>query len=182
MTSGVGGTGDYAYAAIAFVVGAAAGFRGVYERYQHGSFRASKTLPGLIYVFSRGLVPATVFCGLYAGGVWKEKLGLWSLACGVALESILRTRFYVKQKAANGMPPEEIWRGFFDLVRWYQNLCLEAAAANLAKGRKIIIESLLGPTPDFCALLNKVQTNLPSWPDTNLQTVLRGKLDKLEHE
>ena len=175
-------SGNYGYAALAFLVGAAAGFQGVYEKYRHGSFRALGTLPGFLYVVSRGVVPAAVFAGLYAGGVIRQQLWLWSLACGITLESVLRTRFYLKQTGGDGVPPEEVWRGVFDLVRWYQNLCLEGAAAQLADRRKRYVTSLLGATPDFRALLAKVRNNLLSWPDQPVQTDLSAKLVKLESE
>ncbi len=182
MTADPINPGNFAYAALAFVVGAASGFQGVHEKYKHGSLRALGTLPGFLYVASRGAVPGAVFAGMYAGGVIGQQLWLWALACGITLESVLRTRFYLRQTGGDGAPPEEVWRGLFDLVRWYQNLCLESAAAQLADRRKRFVTALLGATPDFPALLQKARNNLLSWPDQNVQADLSAKTAKLEGE
>jgi hypothetical protein len=81
------------------------------------------------------------------------------LACGTGAEVVLRSRVYVKQAQKDGSP-EEFLRGPFDLLRWYQNLFLEAISNPLAESRRRFVGKNLPKEIDFLALCDRVLNNI----------------------
>lgn len=166
------------YVVSAFLVGALAGYQGVYERYQHDSGRAVATVPGSAYLVTRGLLPSVVFGGLLAFGAIDSMPLLYALACGTGVELILRTRFYVRSE--NNGSIEEILRGPFDLLRWYQGRFLESASTSVASRRKKQVRAGVPkdvPFPRFC---ERVLQNLSAWPDASVQAAVRTAVSELK--
>jgi hypothetical protein len=97
---------DYLWGFLSFLIGLAAGYQGVYERYGRDSPGASCVLPGFIYLSSRGAVPALTFILLYGSGAINTYLFLYALACGTGIEVVLRSTFYVKQVQRGGSVEE----------------------------------------------------------------------------
>jgi hypothetical protein len=168
----------YLLSLVSFFIGVAAGFQGVHERYHRDSLVASSTPPGIFYLLSRGIVPAILFILLLAYKMIESHLILQALACGTGAELVLRTRFYVKQ-SQKGDDVEELSRGPFDLLRWYQSLFLESIAEFLAKSRKRFVKDLLAAGEDFQTLHKRVQDNLGAWPDQSVVTELGTALARL---
>ena len=168
---------NYVYALISFVIGTAAGFQGIWERYNQDATAAASTLPGIVYLFSRGLLPATVFCLLYGNGYLTRLLFLEALACGTGAELVLRMTFYVKQeKQAGGF--EELLRGPFDLFRWYQGFWLETIAGRMAEGRKKIVQGVILDV-NFAELVKHFNKNVGAWPNPELMAKLETEVNDL---
>jgi len=173
---------NYLYSFVSFLIGLLAGFQGIYERYQNDSVTALSTLPGVSYLISRGTVPAAIFIFLYAKGyLLGSELFLQALACGTGAELVLRTRFYVKQSQKDGSI-EELVKGPFDLLRWYQGLFLESIARYLAASRKKIVRDLLPKNVDVQTLLDRVLSNLGAWPNPQTSGELETALNKMKTE
>jgi hypothetical protein len=172
---------NYFYSLLAFLVGLAAGFQGIYERYQKDSLRASVTFPGIFYLLTRGAVPALIFVTLYGYRIIESRLLLQALACGTGAELVLRSRVYVKQEQKDGSI-EELLRGPFDLLRWYQNLFLESIADFLAETRKRFVKTNLPEEMDFLALCDRVLSNMGAWPSQQAMTDMETAVNKLNEE
>ncbi len=152
---------------VPFVVGLLAGFQGVWQRFQYDAFRALKTPPGTAYLLSRGVVPFGLFWGLYTHrALSSTDASSWGLAvgCGVGSEAILRAKVYVKtdQQGADS------YAGLFDLLKFYQDLCLEAAASWLARWRKALVSRSMNNGPAFPNVLGRVRQNLQGLNDPAL--------------
>ncbi len=152
---------------VPFVVGLLAGFQGVWQRFQYDAFRALKTPPGTAYLLSRGVVPLGLFWGLYTHrALSSTDASSWGLAvgCGVGSEAILRAKVYVKtdQQGADS------YAGLFDLLKFYQDLCLEAAASWLARWRKALVSRSMNNGPAFPNVLGRVRQNLQGLNDPAL--------------
>ena len=142
-----------------FIVGLLAGFQGVWQRFQNNAFRAVRTPPGTGYLVSRGLVPLGTFAALYAfRGLAVADATTWGLAAasGLGSEAVLRTKVYLKtdQKGV------DLYRGLFDLLKFYQDICLEAAAGRLAESIKAFVQKSMNEGPSFPEVLKKVRQNL----------------------
>jgi hypothetical protein len=165
---------NYVYASVSFAIGTAAGFQGVWERYNQDVVAAAKTLPGIVYLFSRGLLPAAVFSLLYGNGYLARLLFLQALACGTGAELVLRMTFYVKQeKQAGGF--EELLRGPFDLFRWYQSFWLETIAGRMAEGRKKTVQGVILDV-SFTDLVKHFSKNVGAWPNPQLMAQLEKEV------
>lgn len=173
---------NYLYLLLSFLVGLLAGFQGVFERYKKDSLRASFTSPGIFYLFTRGAVPALIFAGLYSNRIIETKLWLQALACGTGAEVVLRSRVYVKQAQREGANIEELLRGPFDLLRWYQNLFLESIAGRLAISRKKFVEGSLPKEINFLDLCQRLRNNVGAWPDPQAVSVIEAAVNKLKEE
>jgi hypothetical protein len=168
---------NYLYAVLSFLIGSSAGFQGVYERWQNNAARASLTFPGLVYLFTRGALPALVFVLLYRQRVIESQLVLWALVCGTGAEALLRSKLFIKHQQG-----EELSRGLFDLLQWYQNIFLESAATRLAELRRKFVEAQLPTGVQFLALCDRVSNNAPAWPDQQAQTDIRTAVSELKTE
>lgn len=172
--------GNYFYAALSFLVGLASGFQGIYDRYQKDAPRAARTRAGFAYLLTRGAIPALVFVILYNAQLVKDYLWAQSLAYGTGIEVILRTKIYVKEVQKEGGGIEEVLRGPFDLLRWYQNFLLEYMAGDLAEFRRKIVESSLPAGTSFLILCNRVLNNLDAWPDPQIRVGVTTAVDELK--
>jgi len=168
---------NYLYSLLALAVGVLAGFQGIYERYQRDSIAGTATLPGIIYLVTRGAIPASVFILLYTSQIIKDRLWLMALACGTGAEIVLRMKFYISEKQTEGGGFEELLRGPFDLLRWYQDRFLEWIADSLAESRKIFVNKHLPQRISFADLRQRVNTNCLALPDA-----LRETADKIKNE
>jgi hypothetical protein len=168
----------YAYALVSFAVGMASGFQGIRERYDRDAVDAARTLPGIVYLFSRGVLPAVVFSFLYAYGYLQRFIFLESLACGTGAELVLRMTFYVKQQKQGG-GFEELLRGPLDLLKFYQSFWLEAIAGRRAESRKRIVQSVIRDTK-FQDLVTNFGKNSGAWPDARLVGKLVTEVQELE--
>lgn len=172
---------NYLYSLAAFLIGGLAGFQGVYERYRTDSAKASTTLPGFSYLFTRAVFPAGVFAVLYGTRAVETNLAIIALACGTGSELFLRSKVYIRQEQGPGNI-EELLKGPLDLLRWYQNLFLEAAASGLADRRKKFLKKHLPPTEGVQVLYDTVLNNMDAWPDQQLMTDLKAEVEKLVKE
>jgi len=173
---------SYLYSLVAFVIGGLAGFQGVYEKYNRDSIKASTTFPGFFYLLSRAAFPTAVFAGSYGFGLIKSYLLLAALACGTGAELFLRTKVFIKQGPTSQGSVEDLLKGPLDLLRWYQNLFLDAAASGLAERRKNFIKKNLPREDAFQALHDRFLKNMDAWPNPAVMTKLKVEVDKLKTE
>ncbi|HLF84065.1 MAG TPA: hypothetical protein VI837_07830 [Blastocatellia bacterium] len=174
---------NYLYSIVAFVIGGLAGFQGVYERYRKDSPKASTTLPGFFYLLTRALFPAGIFAGLYASRLVESNLLVTALGCGTGAELFLRTKIFIKQEQKGPGNIEDLLKGPLDLLRWYQNLLLEAASTSLAQSKKAFVDKHLPaavPFQDLCErVLRNIEAYNPPLPDLKTEVEkLKGELEK----
>lgn len=175
---------NYLYSIVAFVIGGLAGFQGVYERYKKDSFKASTTLPGFAYLLTRGLFPAAIFAGFYAAHLIENNLVVTALACGTGAELFLRSKIFIKQEQKGAGNVEDLLKGPLDLLRWYQNLLLEAASTSLAQSKKAFVEKHLPESVGFEELCQRVFKNIDAYdpPPADLKTEVEKLKDEFEEK
>jgi hypothetical protein len=171
---------NYVYSLVAFVIGGLAGFQGVYERYKKDSPKASTTLPGFLYLLTRAAFPAGIFAGLYGSGLIEGRLLLTSLACGTGAELFLRTKVFIKQEQRAPGNIEDLLKGPLDLLRWYQNLFLEAASTSLAQSKKAFVDKHLLTDVGFRDLCERVFRNMEAYDPP--PPALKSEVEKLKDE
>src|SRR5206468_13045415 len=115
-------------------IGILAGFQGIYERFKRGALRAAISLPGLFYLLTRGGLPYAVFLIAWYKRFVVDNIWFWAMVNGAGTEAFLRARVYVKQTGADGKT-EELLKGPFDLLKWYQNLFLDLADDAVGRSR-----------------------------------------------
>ena len=100
-------------------------------------------------------------------------------ACGTGAELVLRLKFFIKEEiTANGI--EELLRGPFDLLRWYQNLFLEAIADSLAESRKNFVKNNLPQNVAFADLCITVRQNCNAYNAPQIVQKIRDEITRLE--
>ena len=173
---------NYLYAIASFAVGAAAGYQGISERYNKDATSAALTSMGLLYLFTRGCVSAVAFTALYAAGYLQKWLLLSALACGTSTEIVLRSTVFVKQARTPDGGFDELLKGPFDLLKWYQGKFLESIAGQLARKRKKTVRKLLLSGKSFAELMGLFRKNRDAWPDRRALAKLEVDVERLEAE
>jgi hypothetical protein len=153
----------YLYFLMSFFVGLLAGFQGIYDRYKKDSLNASITPYGIIYLLTRGALPAVAYLVLYGSNLIETRHAVWALALGTSTEIILRMKFYIREEQTQ-LGTIELLRGPFDLLSWYQNYFLENIADYLAGSRKRFVVNNLPQGMSFPDLCGRVFDNLNAYP------------------
>lgn len=175
---------DVLYCALSFVIGVLAGFQGIHDRYRDDALSASATRWGVVYLFTRGLVPTLVFFGVYAYRTPETRLWLQALVCGAGAEAVFRSRFYWTQAQRDDGSVEEISLNLFGLLRWYQGFFLERIAASIAESRKDFVVRALPDDAPFMQIFDRARNNLDAWPWPNeeAKAVFESALGELRAE
>jgi hypothetical protein len=168
---------SYAWAILAALFGLAAGFQGVYQRYDKESFSGATTLPGLLYLGSRAVIPAGVFTILLARETITENLWLWAMATGTSTEAVLRTRFFLKKDEKN--PDQDVLWGPFDLVKWYQELALSSIGSRLSARNIKHVEQFLHLITSFDAFSQRTLARLNGLTSAAVRDELTTEITKL---
>jgi hypothetical protein len=155
----------YLLAIPSFIIGLLAGFQGIYERYDADPYKAARTPPGLLYLLTRGIIPATVYLLLYDAQLLPNPLWFWSLVCGTAgTELILRAKFFIKEERSAEGVSRELMYGPLDLLRFYQNLFLKSIRKYLPayRGEEIreSVSKILTDGMSFAEMYEWVENNL----------------------
>jgi len=167
---------NYLFAILSFVIGALAGFQGIYEFYGTYSSRALRVLPGITYLFTRGLFPAIVFSLLYYYRAIQQLLWLEAIGCGLGWELLVRSKIYVKKVQRSGESPEELFRGLFDLVRWYQGLFLKSIDDSFAKEKIAFVRKTLPQGVKFLPLCDRITSRIEAWTDVKVKSVVINEI------
>lgn len=174
---------EWAILAIPFVIGIASGGQNIYAKLGGEWLQVLRTVPGWSYWFSRGVVPAISYYALFLTKLGSKHSISAALLCGLGSEAVLRSRFFIGSKNANGKT-EEVYKGVFDLVEWYQNLCLRMASDNLAAGRVDFIKAIVGTITDFPELCAKASANTAGFQvsGAELQAIIDKKSSAFHKE
>jgi hypothetical protein len=153
---------DCVYAVpLSSLVGFLSGYQVIVDRYKPEVFRASKTLPGLLYLAVRASIPGLAFGVLCS----REILGgshLWlsALATGVAVDILLRSSIFLKNVASpHGQVGQLNW-GPYALLKWLEGFFLERIAITIAEQRIRFVRNNLPRGMDFAKTYELVITNL----------------------
>ena len=160
---------SYLYSVPSLIVGLAAGFQGIAERYEEEASLALGTRPAVLYLLSRGFVSAIVFYALYSLNFIQTKFSLliilYSAACGVGSEAFLRSRITIKGGGKPDTVSEELLWGPFNLLKWYQNYWLKEIGKHLPGRRLKVFNKYVPRAMSLAALCDRVQANLPALTD-----------------
>lgn len=154
----------YLYAAVAFAVGTLSGFQAIYNRYPTEPLSSAATVPGGIYLLTRGGMPAIIFAVMYYQKTLSAYPFLSSLFIGAASEVVLRSQILIKQTAKQGGGIDELVKGPLDLLKWYQDLFLVAIETKRAAKRQEFVKKHM-PTGDFRTLATRVLDNKEAFRD-----------------
>jgi hypothetical protein len=166
-------------AVLALVGGAAAGFQGIYDRYGGDSGRAAGTFWGVVYLLSRGAVPAAIFL-LFFRGTWNP--WLYALGCCTVGEGVLRAQFYWRSEKTNGGVYREVYKGTFAILRFWQGFFLRSIAGRLAELRQQIVRESLPVGATFKDLTAMVRKNGRCLSDPRVRRELEKEVERLEGE
>lgn len=127
-------------------------------RYPKASVTAALSLPGSVYLLTRGLLPGCIFAALYHYGLIQSHLFLYALALGVGAETVLRSQILIKQSTKESGGIDELIKGPLDLLRWYQDIFLTAISTKDARKAQDFVKTNL-PSEDFKPLSQRVRDN-----------------------
>jgi len=165
-------------------MGALSGYQGIYEKYGRDSGASVTTLPGLVYLFTRGLVPASAFGLLYYTRTIQNALPVEALGLGAGTEVFLRSKMYVKG-VPKGRTRQDILKGPLDVIHWYQNLFLESISERLGIIRQERVTKHLRRMPNettFFSVCEKVRANADALGQDKADKALRGDVATLRSE
>jgi hypothetical protein len=169
------------YVCVSALVGVFAGFQGIYERFASDSWKASITRWGLLYLATRGALAATAFFAVPLIPVLMQPPILRALAAGAGAEAILRSRFYFKRSKKKGTTVlQEIIRGPFDLLRFYQDFFLTTIEDNQRWATITLVESIAQRWKSFSDMGTVVERKLFAWgEEQEIAVALRKALASL---
>ena len=133
---------------------------------------------GFVYWLSRGLVPVGTYIAWYFIQNPQEHSVVAAALCGLGSEALLRTKVYLGQTKTAGGNPEDVFKGLFDLIEWYQAYCLKRSGISLAERRRKLVGKLLTSKTDFPTFSAAVKASAASLDD-NEKSEVRKKADEL---
>lgn len=160
---------------IPFVIGVLSGGQTMYAKQGADFFGLLSNVWGCVYWISRGLIPV----GAYL--VWYHVQGKgtqspWiAVICGLGSEAIIRSKFYVTSKTADGKT-DDVLKGLFDLIEWWQALCLTKAAISRAGEKGSFVEEQFGKVTDFPAFAQRMKLKAAVFP-ADVATEIGKKID-----
>lgn len=149
------------------------------------------TAPGLLYLLSRGLVPAATFALLNAGSLFNDRgpLWVWALICGTGSEVLLRSNFFIKKAELPGAAPvspnnsqpqaQDIMIGPLELLKWWQELALSYIGTHLSEKRLRFVDKNTPETDDFPLLCSTTQDRVSALTDQAVAVELKAKISDL---
>ena len=168
---------NYLYALLAFLIGLLAGFRGIYERFPQNSIKAAFTLSGLIYLVTRGALPALIYCVLYYKQVIVANLLPQAIGIGLGAEAFMRSKFLIIE-AKDGAP--ELAKGPLDLLLFYQNFFLKQIALKFSGENITLIETTFADPVSFPDLCEKIITTAEAY-DAELKNNIINAVTELKN-
>jgi|ERR1044071_7355048 hypothetical protein len=181
----------YCWAVLSALIGASAGFQGIYESYHKDAFISAGTTPGALYLLSRAAVPAATFSLLYGTGTIATNLWLWSLVSGTGSEALLRSNFFIKKadvpgpNAALTAAPsvsQDVMFGPLDLLKWWQELALNQIGPYLSGNRLNFVKKHTPKANDFSKLCVTIKDNLLGLQNQGPVPALSAEIDALAAE
>lgn len=166
--------GTWYWSFLSGIVGIAAGMQGIYERYSKDFVDGALTLPGILYLLSRGAVPGLIFVLLYPTGVLGSVEWLAAILCGVSSEALLRSQIFIKRTQGG----QDIVAGPLDLLKFWQNLGLQKIGEYLANKRKAFVDTYLPKLP-FPELCTTILQNLGALTSDEMEKMLRDAIGRL---
>lgn len=162
---------------IPFFIGVLSGGQTMHAKMGHDFTSVLGNIWGWIYWLSRGFIPVGAYLIWFF--VQTPHAHSWQVAliCGFGAETILRSKLYVTTKSESGKK-DDVFKGVFDLIEFWQSLCLKQAGIARADVRQKYVKNLLGAFDDFPAICQKFQTNAPSFP-ASLQSDINQRIDML---
>jgi hypothetical protein len=172
--------GSWSILAVPLLLGLALGFQTIQTKFGADSPGVLTTFTGWLYWLSRALVPVVVYIVWYNLQQPPHDSIVTAALCGLGSELVLRSRFYFGEKTQPDGKVEEMAAGIFDLVHWYQALCLKAAGDKLASERQQFVEALLTAETDFPKLALRAHSNAGAWAIQEEQQKLLDLIADLE--
>ncbi|MBI4324308.1 MAG: hypothetical protein HY674_03505 [Chloroflexi bacterium] len=137
----------------------------IYAKQGSDFFNILRTGWGVGYWLSRMLIPAGGYLLWYCLQD-KPQHSLWAAsAWGLGSEMVIRTKFYFGTRSAPDGKPDDIFKGVFDLVDWWQKFALEKANIALADGKQKVVNGLTETETDFRNLCQRVKSHANSLDD-----------------
>jgi hypothetical protein len=169
--------------ALPFIIGIASGGQSIHGKLGGDWLQVLKTLPGCVYWISRGLVPVICYNALLATKLEGHHSIVAAMVSGLGSEAVLRSRFFIGSKNSNGKA-EDVYKGVFDLVEWYQTLFLQMASNGLAEGRLKFMKAVVGDVTDFPAFCARANENAGGFQvnQADLQKCIADKLGVFQKE
>jgi len=159
--------GAAGYVCVSALVGILAGFQGIYERFGSDSWKATVTRWGLLYLATRGALAAAAFFAVPLIPVLTQPPILRALAAGAGSEGILRSRFYFKRGKKKGTDVlQEVIRGPFDLLRFYQDFFLTTIEDNERWATIALVEGIAERWKSFAEMCTVVERKLLAWSES----------------
>jgi hypothetical protein len=163
-----------------FVLGLAGGYQSIYTKFGSDAPRVLTTVTGWIYWLSRGFVPVIVYAIWHQSQQPLHDSFLAAALCGLGSEAVLRSRFYLGERKVSDGKVEEVAKGVFDLLNWYQVLCLKTSGDKLADERQKFIETLMANETDFIQLCRRARSNAGAWAIEEEKQKLLNLISDLE--
>lgn len=118
-----------------------------------------KTGWGLSYWISRGIIPGGTYV---AWSVANNTHSYWAaIACGFGSELILRAKLFVgQQKSEDATKSQDVYKGLFDLIEWWQGHFMAKAAVVLSEQRIKLVNDAVRNQTDFFDFAARVKRNV----------------------
>jgi hypothetical protein len=137
-------------------------------------FHVLRTAWGAGYWFSRMLIPALgYFLWYYLQN--DPQHSLWvAIIWGLGSEMVIRTKFYFGTRPSPNGQQDDIFKGLFDLIDWWQKFALSKANITLAVYKREVVNGLTEKENDFQEFCQPVKNHANS-----LDAEQRAEVEKL---
>lgn len=131
---------------------------------------------GVLYLATRAALPGILFVVLWMFGTPKElKVHpvLLALGLGSMSEATLRIRLYLGETSNVEEGRKELFVGPFDLLKWYQEMCLEQMGVHVGEWRMKSAIDLVPNDVSIKTLLSRVEGRMINIQNTISRNAVR---------
>jgi hypothetical protein len=165
--------------AIPGLLGFLSGGQQIYAKQGSDLFTILRTGWGTCYWLSRIVIPAGGYLAWYAAQSPPEHSVWVAVAFGLGAEAILRSKIYLGTRSTAAGNQEDLLKGVFDLIEWWQGFALNKANVSLATRKQKLVDRLTANENDFANFAQRVKNRANSLDDEQRNAILNASNELL---
>ncbi len=161
------------------LLGFLSGGQQIYAKQGSDLFTILRTGWGSCYWLSRIVIPAGGYLAWYAAQAPPQHSVWVAVAFGLGAEAILRSKVYLGSRSTAAGKQEDLLKGVFDLIEWWQGFALNKANVSLATRKQKLVNGLTANENDFANFAQRVKNQANSLDDEQRDAILKASNELL---
>jgi hypothetical protein len=149
----------------------------IYAKQGSDIFSILRTGWGICYWLSRAAIPAGAYVIWYLAQEKQQHSAVIATLFGLGSEVVLRSKFYWGSRSAGAGKQEDVLKGVFDIIEWWQGFALKKANVALAKRKQNLVNRLTTNENNFANFSQRVKNHANSFDDEQRDAIVKAAND-----